>query len=72
MYKIDLPVDRREAAAIERRRSREVERQNRIFNAKTRLIGVDVSALGQQSSDKAERELREHQRSEAFGKLLAP
>lgn len=40
MYKLDLPVDRREAAAIERRRALEIERQNRIFNAKNRIIGV--------------------------------
>ncbi len=40
MYKLDLPVDRREAAAIERRRALEIERQNRIFNAKNRQIGV--------------------------------
>jgi hypothetical protein len=40
MYKLDLPVDYKEAAAIERRRQMEAERKTRIFNAKTRQIGV--------------------------------
>ena len=40
MYKLDLPVDLREQAAIERRRRLEKERQGRIFNNKHRLIGV--------------------------------
>ena len=42
MYKLDLPVDYKEAAAIERRRTMEQARQNRIFNAKTRIIGVSI------------------------------
>jgi hypothetical protein len=40
MYKLDLPVDQREKAAIERRRQIEKERQQRIFNNKYRVIGV--------------------------------
>lgn len=35
-----LPEDRKQAAAIERRRRIEEERKNRIFNARQRLIGV--------------------------------
>ena len=42
MYKLDLPVDYKEAAAIERRRQMEEERKTRIFNAKARTIGVSV------------------------------
>lgn len=42
MYKLDLPVDLKEQAAIERRRRLEKERQNRIFNNKHRLIGVKL------------------------------
>jgi hypothetical protein len=52
MYKLDLPIDYREAAAIERRRNLEEQRKSRIFNAKTRLIGVDVQALDQQVKDR--------------------
>ena len=40
MYKLDIPLDLKEAAAIERRRKLEKERQNRIFNARVRTIGV--------------------------------
>ena len=40
MYKLDLPIDYKEAAAIERRQNLEKQRQSRIFNAKVRTIGV--------------------------------
>lgn len=40
MYKLDLPIDMKETAAIERRRNRELQRQSRIFNARVRTIGV--------------------------------
>jgi hypothetical protein len=45
MYKLDLPVDYKEAAAIERRRNMEEQRKSRIFNAKTRTIGVILLLL---------------------------
>ena len=47
MYKLDLPVDYKEAAAIERRRRMEEERKSRIFNAKCRTIGVSFSFFTQ-------------------------
>ena len=40
MYKLDLPVDLRESAAIQRRKFKEQQRQSRIFNARVRTIGV--------------------------------
>ena len=40
MYKLDLPVDLKQSAAIERRRNMELQRQSRIFNARVRTIGV--------------------------------
>ena len=46
MYKVDVRVDGKEAAAIDRRRIQEYQRQSRIFNAKQRLIGVRVSGTG--------------------------
>jgi hypothetical protein len=70
MYKLDLPVDMREQAAIERRRRLEKERQARIFNNKHRLIGVDLEALEQQKQDKMFMEEIERKRSEAFGKQI--
>lgn len=66
MYKLDLPIDYKEAAVIERRRNLEEERKSRIFNAKTRLIGVDVQALTQQVNDRKQWEEREKRRNEAF------
>lgn len=42
MYKIDLTVDMKESAAVERRRIAEQQRQSRIFNARERQIGVCV------------------------------
>ncbi|XP_033647510.1 RIB43A-like with coiled-coils protein 2 [Asterias rubens] len=66
MYKLDLPIDLKEAAAIERRRNMELERQNRIFNAKVRTIGVDVQAVKEQVHDRKLQEERENHRHEAF------
>ncbi|RNA36592.1 RIB43A-like with coiled-coils 2 [Brachionus plicatilis] len=66
MYKLDLPIDLKEQAAIERRRRLEKERQARIFNNKHRLIGVDKNALEQQIQDKMFMEEMERKRSEAF------
>ena len=69
MYKLDLPVDLKEAAAIERRRAQEEQRKTRIFNSKTRMIGVDELALKQQIKDRKQQEDRERSRHEAFGKF---
>ena len=69
MYKLDIPVDYKEAAAIERRRNQEEQRKSRIFNAKTRQIGVDEQALQQQIKDRKHMEEMEKKRDEAFGKL---
>ncbi|XP_064633456.1 RIB43A-like with coiled-coils protein 2 [Lineus longissimus] len=66
MYKLDLPVDYKEAAAIERRRNMESQRKSRIFNAKTRIIGVDLDAIDQQKKDKQQMEEYERRRHEAF------
>jgi len=71
MYKLDLPVDLKEAAAIERRRNQEEQRKARIFNSKTRIIGVDEQALKQQVKDRQQQELREKRRHEAFGEFEA-
>ena len=44
MYKLDIPLDLKEKAAIERRRRAEQERQGRIFNSRHRQIGVRVES----------------------------
>ncbi|XP_067684543.1 RIB43A-like with coiled-coils protein 2 [Haliotis asinina] len=66
MYKLDLPVDYKEASAIERRRNVEEQRKARIFNARVRTIGIDPQALEQQALDKKEQEEYERRRHEAF------
>ncbi len=40
MFLLNLPVNTKELAAIERRRRAETERLSRIFNVKYRTIGV--------------------------------
>jgi hypothetical protein len=40
MYKLDIPLDLKEKAAVERRRRAEQERQGRVFNSKYRQTGV--------------------------------
>ncbi|RMX55703.1 hypothetical protein pdam_00019096 [Pocillopora damicornis] len=66
MYKLDLPVDMKESAAIERRRNRELQRQSRIFNARVRTIGIDLNALNEQVQDRTRREVEEERRHNAF------
>uniref|UniRef100_A0A0B7A525 RIB43A-like with coiled-coils protein 2 n=1 Tax=Arion vulgaris TaxID=1028688 RepID=A0A0B7A525_9EUPU len=66
MYKLDLPVDYKQAAAIERRRAMEEERKTRIFNSKVRQIGIDKQAIDQQVFDKKQMEEYERKRHEAF------
>ena len=70
MYKLDLPVDYKEAAAIERRRNQEEQRKSRIFNAKTRIIGIDKQAVDQQLNDRKQMENWENKRDQAFGKYF--
>lgn len=66
MYKLDLPINLKEASAIERRRNQEEQRKARIFNSKTRIIGVDEQALKQQVKDRQQQDEREKRRHEAF------
>jgi len=66
MYKLDIPLDSKEAAAIKRRQHLEKERQSRIFNAKTRLIGIDKQGIEQQRNDNKVQKETEKARDEAF------
>lgn len=72
MYKLDLPLDYKEAAAIERRRNQEAQRKSRIFNAKVRTIGIDKQGLEQQVHDRKQMEFMEKRRDEAFRKYNSP
>uniref|UniRef100_A0A2K5DIW1 RIB43A-like with coiled-coils protein 1 n=1 Tax=Aotus nancymaae TaxID=37293 RepID=A0A2K5DIW1_AOTNA len=67
MYSINQSTDPREAAAIEAKRNREKERQNRFFNVRNRVIGVDVQALNNQVAERKRREAAEKSREAAYG-----
>ncbi|XP_018561573.1 RIB43A-like with coiled-coils protein 2 [Anoplophora glabripennis] len=62
--------DRREAAAIEKRRLFEEERKKRIFNPRNRLIGVDTEVLQKQIVEKQQRESEEKKLVELFQEHL--
>ncbi|XP_053572228.1 RIB43A-like with coiled-coils protein 2 [Bombina bombina] len=66
MYKLDLPVDLKEAALLEKRREIELQRQSRVFNSKVRTIGVDKQALDAQVHDNKIQQEIENKRQEAY------
>jgi septum formation inhibitor MinC len=66
MYKIDLPVDTKEAARIIRRKRAEEERKLRIFNPKQRMFGKDLEALRKQIEEKRARDEQDRQLNEAY------
>ncbi|XP_071759386.2 RIB43A-like with coiled-coils protein 1 [Centroberyx gerrardi] len=69
MYKVDLPVDRSTDVAVERRRTAEAARRARIFNTRSRVMGLDLSALDQQVLEKTHQQNMERQQDKAFDKL---
>lgn len=71
MYKVDIPVDLKESAAIERRRNMEAARKARIFQAKHRQIGVDVAALDNQVKQSKERKADEQRSHAAYAAMMA-
>ncbi|XP_062490909.1 RIB43A-like with coiled-coils protein 2 isoform X2 [Pezoporus occidentalis] len=64
MSKLVLQQERQEAAALERRRQLELQRQSRIFNARVRTIGVDKDALDTQVKERKIQEAAEKARNE--------
>ncbi|XP_036373700.1 RIB43A-like with coiled-coils protein 2 [Megalops cyprinoides] len=66
MSKIELQSDRIAAANLERRRNRELQRKDRIFNAKVRTIGVDKDALDYQVEERRKREEKEAEELRAY------
>ncbi|XP_044856358.1 RIB43A-like with coiled-coils protein 1 [Mauremys mutica] len=66
MHKVDLPVENKEAAALEARREREKQRLSRIFNARHRTMGVDVEALRSQVEERKLREETEKRRDGTY------
>lgn len=66
MYKLNLPQDPKEAAAIEARKKREKERQTRFLNVRNRVIGVDINALNKQVEEKKLQKKKEQSKEAAF------
>merc|ERR1712123_198705 len=66
MYKLDLPLEKKEAAAIARRQKNEEERKERIFDARTRIIGVDREALCTQVTERNQADAVDHARNNAY------
>nr|KAF6492899.1 RIB43A domain with coiled-coils 1 [Molossus molossus] len=67
MFSLNMPPDPKEMAAIEARRNREKERQKRVFDVRTRVMGVDVGALNSQVEERKLREATERSKEEAYG-----
>ncbi|XP_048371110.1 RIB43A-like with coiled-coils protein 2 [Sphaerodactylus townsendi] len=59
MRRVDHVPDLAETAALQRRRFRELQRQSRVFDARTRTIGVDLEGLDAQVNDKRIRDATE-------------
>ncbi|XP_029290043.1 RIB43A-like with coiled-coils protein 2 [Cottoperca gobio] len=56
MFNVDLLSDRIARTSLQRRRNRETERQERIFDHQLRTLGVDKEALNTQMREKEKRE----------------
>ncbi|CAD5115286.1 DgyrCDS4279 [Dimorphilus gyrociliatus] len=59
-------MNRKEEAIIQRKRAVEEARKERIFNAKTRLIGIDATALEEQARERRRMMKEEERRSDMF------
>ncbi|KAI8838642.1 RIB43A-domain-containing protein [Chytridium lagenaria] len=70
MYKVEIAQDTLQQAAITRRQKLDEDRKNRIFNPKTRSLGIDVSALEEQIRLKNEMKMVEKQRDLAFDRSM--
>lgn len=70
MYKLDIPIDQKEAAAINQRRRNEENRMSRIFNARTRLIGVDKDALDAQVTERNNMQSADSARNNAYAREM--
>ncbi|XP_055613285.1 RIB43A-like with coiled-coils protein 2 [Uranotaenia lowii] len=58
--------DRKESAAIERRRRYEESRKQRIFNARRRVIGIDTTVLEQQIQERHQLNEQEREQQRKF------
>ncbi|XP_034444104.1 RIB43A-like with coiled-coils protein 2 [Hippoglossus hippoglossus] len=65
MFNAELASDRSKRAELQRRRDRETERRERIFNDKQRTMGVDTEALHVQVEEKKKREEKREEKQKA-------
>ncbi|CAF3808911.1 unnamed protein product [Adineta steineri] len=70
MFLLNLPINIKEQAAIERRRHQEKERLSRIFNDKYRTIGIDKISLDEQVEERRHLKELEKQRNNAFNREM--
>ncbi|KAJ3331617.1 Protein Tax-1 [Blyttiomyces sp. JEL0837] len=66
MYKAEIAQDSLEQAAIRRRQKLDEERKKRIFDPKTRVLGIDVRALEEQIKIKNEIKSIEKERDASY------
>nr|XP_020458686.1 RIB43A-like with coiled-coils protein 2 isoform X2 [Monopterus albus] len=66
MLNAELLSDRIARTSLQRRRNRETERRERIFNDKTRTIGVDKEGLDAQVNEKKKQEEAEREKQNAY------
>ncbi|XP_029378176.1 RIB43A-like with coiled-coils protein 2 [Echeneis naucrates] len=65
MLQFELLSDRMKRESLQKRRDREAERRERVFNDKTRSIGVDKEALDMQVKEKKKQQEAEREREQA-------
>jgi len=70
MYKVDIPLDTKESAAIQARKNKEAARKSRIFDARQRTIGVDLAAIDEQVQQRKNKEADENRCHEAYAAML--
>ena len=68
---ISLENQRRDENRIQRRRERDEARRRKLLNAKTRLMGVDTSALDMQVEESKRRKEAEKQAEQAYANSMS-
>ncbi|XP_066566247.1 RIB43A-like with coiled-coils protein 1 isoform X2 [Amia ocellicauda] len=66
MYKVDVLLDSGPEAAVARRRTAELQRQSRVFQPRTRTLGLDLPTLHTQTQEHRHREQAEQHRERSY------
>ncbi|KAI2648416.1 RIB43A-like with coiled-coils protein 2 [Labeo rohita] len=70
MNQVELLSDRVAAVQLDRRRNRELQRREKIFNDKVRTIGVDKDALDHQVKERREKDQRQANERKVYACIL--